>query len=221
MAWHYVITDGYGWTSEYSVEQTDNAKEIWDTLVGVYQWTEESVAGVLGNLQAESFINPGQWEIGKNYSRSDGFGLGQWTPSTKISNYIGSTDRDTMSDGAKQLMFLASNPGQYSNYYLNEDGSSTYYGETGLPYITNMEDYSHSTASVSNLTKLWAICWERPGATHYRNSIDRRIGYATHWYNEFTGRTPEPPTPPIPPTPGEAQNSIWYIMLKRRNKRKY
>lgn len=215
--WHYVTTDGYGWASTYGTDQTDNAREIWNTLVNQYGWTENSASAVLGNFQVESFINPGQWEIGYNYDRSRGFGLGQWTPSTKISNYIGSTNRNAMADGAKQIMFLLSQPGQYSTHYLDPDGSSSYYNETGLPYISSMAEFSQSNASITDLTKLWAICWERPGNTYYASSIADRISHADHWKNEFSGSEPEPPTPPTPPTPGEAQ-TIYYFLMRRRKK---
>ena len=216
--WHYVTTDGYGWAPTYGTYQTDNAREIWDTLVNQYGWTENSASAVLGNFQVESFINPGQWEIGYNYDRSRGFGLGQWTPSTKISNYIGSTDQDAMADGAKQIMFLLSQPGQYSTHYLDPDGSSSYYNETGLPYISSMAEFSQSNASISDLTKLWAICWERPGSTYYASSIANRISHADHWKNEFSGSEPEPPIPPTPPTPGEAQ-TIYYFLMRRRKRK--
>lgn len=235
MTWHYRVTTAYGWASTYGTEQTDNASEIWRTLVNVHGWTENSASAVIGNFQAESSLNPGQFEHGYNYSMSRGFGLGQWTPATKISNYIGSTNKDDMSDGAKQMLYFLGSPGQYSTYFLNPDGSSHYYGETGLPYITNMTDFSHSNASVSDLTKLWAICWERPGAQYYRSSIGDRISHANHWHNEFAGSPtppeppdppdpPDPPTPPIPPTPPtpptpfEAQ-MMFFMFLRKRKKR--
>ena len=233
MTWHYQITTAYGWATQYGTEQTDNASEIWRTLVNVYGWTENSASAVIGNFQHESALNPGQFEHGKNYSMSDGFGLGQWTPATKISNYIGSTNKNNMADGAKQMLYFLASPGQYSTYFLNPDGSSRYYSESGLPYITNMADFSRSNASISDLTKLWAICWERPGAAEYHRSISTRIDYATHWFNEFSGsptpptppdpppEPPEPPTPPRPPKPIDAQTFFYIMMiLKRRKKRR-
>lgn len=232
MTWHYQITTAYGWATQYGTEQTDNASEIWRTLVNVYGWTENSASAVIGNFQSESALNPGQFEHGYNYSMSHGFGLGQWTPATKISNYIGSTNKDDMSDGAKQMLYFLATPGQYSTYFLNPDGSSNYYSESGLPYITNMADFSRSNASISDLTKLWAICWERPGASYYHSSINNRITNATHWFNEFSGSPtpptppdppipPEPPTPPRPPKPIDAQTFFYIMMiLKRRKKRR-
>lgn len=198
MSWHYVTTDSAGWTTPHSTEQEDNAREIWNILVGLNNWTENAVAGVLGNMQHESFLNPGQWEIGYNYSMQNGMGLGQWTPATKVSDYVGSTNRDDMADGNKQIGLLLSTPSQWSTYFLNPDGSSTYYNETGLPYIDNMGDYSLSNESITDLTKLWAICWERPGSGQYHNSISDRIQDAQYWYNILHGSTP--PTPPPPPS---------------------
>ena len=153
MAWHYLTTDRPGWTSVYSSDQTDNATEIWNILLSV-GWTENAISAVLGNFQVESYLNPGQWEIGYNYSMSHGMGLGQWTPATKVSNYIGSNNRDAMADGSKQMMLFLSSPGQYSTHYLNPDGTSSYYNESGLPYIDSMENFSHSNASIDDLTKV-------------------------------------------------------------------
>ena len=209
MAWHYKITDRSGWTTPHSAEQIDNAAEIWLILVDVNGWTEEAAAAVLGNMQHESYINPGQFEIDYNYSMLYGFGLGQWTPATKISNYVGSTNHDAMADGAKQMNYLVSTPSQYNNYYLNPDGTSTYYSESGVPYFSDMDDFSHSTAAVRDLTKTWAICWEKPGATYYARSIGERMDDAEYWYTTFHGSPPTPP--PTPPTPEE--DSIPWLAI--------
>lgn len=213
MAWHYVTTDSAGWTPVYSADQQDNAAEIWSTLVTVQGWTEEAAAAVLGNFQVESYINPGQWEIGYNYSMSRGMGLGQWTPATKVSNYIGSTNRDDMANGSLQMQLLINTPSQYRTTYLNPDGSSTYYHETGLPYLSDMDDFSHSTASIIDLTKVWAICWERPGSTYYTNSISDRISHANHWYTVFHGSPPGPPTPPGPTPPHPYPTDDEYLLF--------
>lgn len=216
MTWHYKTTDRPGWAGVYSTEQTDNAEEIWNTLVGVHGWTEEATAAVLGNFQVESYINPGQWELYQNYDRQLGMGLGQWTPSTKVSDYVQSTNKDDMANGARQLLLLVNTPGQYTTDYLNPDGTSNYYNESGLPYIANMNDFSHSTASVSDLAKVWAICWERPRNTYYATSKQSRIDHATHWYATFTGTQPSPPSPPdppSPPTPGYITDELWLAIF--------
>ena len=189
MSWHYLTTDGYNWATPFGTEYYDNAQEIWNALRSS-GWSEHATASVIGNMQVESFLNPGQWEIGYNYSMSRGMGLGQWTPATKVSDFVGSTNHDDMANGSQQIQLLLSEPTQYSTYYLAPDGSSSYYGESGLPYISTMNDYSISNDSVEDLAKLWAICWERPGASFYRSSISDRISYSAYWYGEFHGTTP-------------------------------
>lgn len=225
MSWHFVTTDSPGWAPTYGTYQTDNAKEIWNILVFNNGWTENSASAVLGNFQSESYINPGQWEIGYNYSMSHGMGLGQWTPATKVSDFVGSTNRTAMANGSRQMDLFLARPSQYSTYYLNPDGSSSYYGESGLPYISSMAQFSRSNASISDLTKLWAICWERPGARYYRSSISSRITHATHWYNEFSGSTPPgpepPPTPPEPPGPPTDEEIGSFLMCMRKRTRVY
>ena len=210
MAWHYLTTDSAGWTTVHSQEQEDNAREIWNTLVFENHWTERSAAGVLGNMQHESYLNPGQWEIGYNYSMEHGMGLGQWTPATKVSDFVGSTNPDRMADGSKQMELLISTPSQYTTGYLNPDGSSVYYDETGLPYISTMSEYSESNQSISDMTKLWAICWEKPNNSYYASSINDRISDAQYWYDKFHGSTP--PEPPVPPTTHKMP--LWMYLRK-------
>lgn len=206
MAWHYVTTDAPGWTTPYSSDQTDNASEVWNKLRQA-GWTENACAGVLGNFQHESYINPGQWEIGYNYSMTRGMGLGQWTPATKVSDFVGSTNHDAMANGDAQMNLLLSTPSQFASN-INPDGTNTYYNESGLPYITSMAEYSQSTTSVDLLTKVWCICWERPGAQYYHNSIGARISDATYWYNVFSGG----PVPPGPDPPGPTPAPDDYII---------
>lgn len=209
MGWHYLTTDSAGWTTIHSQEQEDNAREIWNILVNENHWTEHSVAGVLGNMQHESYLNPGQWEIGYNYSMEHGMGLGQWTPATKVSDFVGSTDRDAMANGSKQMELLIGTPSQYTTGYLNPDGSSDYYGETGLPYISTMSAYSSSNESIENLAKLWAICWEKPNNIYYARSINDRISDAQYWYDKLHGSTP-----PEPPTPTFRKMPLWMYLRK-------
>lgn len=63
-------------------EMTVNAQEIMKQLTS-RGWTKNAVAGMLGNMQTESTINPGVWEsLSPNVN--NGYGLVQWTPATKL-----------------------------------------------------------------------------------------------------------------------------------------
>lgn len=68
---------------------TDNAQYIYNFMVrnGASQ---NAALAVLGNMYAESTCNPGIWQ-NLDSSRTDlGFGLVQWTPSTKYTSWAAS-----------------------------------------------------------------------------------------------------------------------------------
>lgn len=56
-------------------------------------WTDNAISALCGNMEIESYLNPAQFEIGYNYSPSYGFGLVQWTPRTKFSDWAGANWR--------------------------------------------------------------------------------------------------------------------------------
>lgn len=206
MAWNSVWTTAYWPLGDYqSPLVLENAQAAYDAMTGA-GWTHNAAIAVLGNLCHESGgINPGQFENGKNYSWSWGFGIAQWTPGTKVSDYIGSQAQGVVDDGDKQIEFLINTPGQYNTVYLNPDGSSNYYGLSGLPYITNMYDYSQSNASIEDLTALWMVCWERPGAEYA--ALSTRVQYAQYFAEHINGRRRLP---------------VWLLFkLSENNKRRY
>ena len=184
----YVVTDSApGWTL-YGSEQTNNAQCVADKLSryrfnGSEHITKEAMAGIVANMTWESGLNPGQWEIGYNYDPNSGFGLAQWTPSTKISNYIGSTDPDLMADGDMQVDYLLDTPAQWSTTYVDMNtGYSAYYDVT-VPILPTMEDYFRSTDSPEDLAVAWMVYWERGNAL-YAHFTERRQ-YADYWYNNL------------------------------------
>lgn len=60
-------------------------------------WTKYSIAGMLGNIQEESSINPGRWQSDwiATPNTNTGFGLVQWTPPSKMVNWAGSRNWKT------------------------------------------------------------------------------------------------------------------------------
>lgn len=54
-------------------------------------WEAIPIAAMLGNMQAESTINPGRWENGDINNLDVGYGLVQWTPASKYINWAGNT----------------------------------------------------------------------------------------------------------------------------------
>ena len=64
-------------------EALDNAKYITEYFLDL-GWTLNAVCGMLGNMERESWINPGVWQNFDEGNMSMGFGLVQWTPATNL-----------------------------------------------------------------------------------------------------------------------------------------
>ena len=67
-------------------QMTDNAQYIADYLINK-GWTRNAIAGILGNMQRESTLNPGLWESLIYGNMSGGYGLVQWTPATGYTSW--------------------------------------------------------------------------------------------------------------------------------------
>lgn len=69
------------------VEQENNVTILTPKFLE-WGWTLESIAAMLGNMEKESTINPGIWENLDDIAKG-GYGLVQWTPYTKYSEWAG------------------------------------------------------------------------------------------------------------------------------------
>ena len=67
-------------------EALDNAKYIAEYFLDL-GWTLNAVCGMLGNMERESWINPGVWQDFDEGNMSVGFGLVQWTPATNLTDW--------------------------------------------------------------------------------------------------------------------------------------
>lgn len=56
-------------------------------LLKKYGFSENAIAGILGNMECESRINSGAWQS-YNKNKIGGFGLVQWTPATKLTEWL-------------------------------------------------------------------------------------------------------------------------------------
>lgn len=180
----------------------NNAHAFKDQMSG-YGWTLNAICGALGNIDHESQINPGQWQ--KNYavgSRNAGFGLPQFTPAYKYTDWASLKGRDKYS-------------GYWQCYTINfQDSGTEWTPKTYMSY----SDFKASTASATYLCEVFMNCYERPGDPQ----LSTRQAYAAKWYEYFSGSPPDPdppPTPtPEPPAPHAASNFniLFYAMRKRR-----
>lgn len=185
MAWNYDYTDGYtGWTL-YGEEQTENAQLCFNALSRATnpRITRQAASGIVGNFTYESGLNTGQWEHGYNMDPAYGFGLGQWTPSTKYTNWLTTDTIEERVNGDNQIDFLLEKIDQWSTYYVDmETGYSSYYDVT-VPIFPTMADYLRSTEDPETLAVAWMVYWERGDAQSAH--FDERKEYARYWYDNL------------------------------------
>jgi hypothetical protein len=165
-----------------------NAQYIYSYLL-VKGWTVEAIAGLLGNMQHESSINPGRWQSNNVGNTSSGYSLVQWTPATKYINWCtdqGFSDPSEMDNALARIVWEMENNVQYA-------------ATSGYP--ESFREFSESTKSPYYLACAFAWNYERSnvvlnGTEEQKEALrKRRGGDAESWYTFLTGVDPIPPDP--------------------------
>ena len=177
-AWAAIRTNQSESSSGWSeANKQTNAVIINDYFHTLNGWTINAVAGMLGNMELESYINPAQTQIGYGlYDVYGGFGLVQWTPRTKYSDWAGA-DWETNYD--KQLERIK------SEWLYNTDGQWIPTSTDG--YMT-FDQFAHSTNAPGDLAMTFERSYER--GTPFES---QRRANAEKWYTYLTGSPPPPP----------------------------
>ncbi|UTC25178.1 peptidase [Cytobacillus phage Bfsp1] len=150
-------------------EMTVNAQYILDDLLAK-GWTKEAVCGMLGNMETESTINPGIWQNLDSGNMNMGFGLVQWTPASKFTNWADSMGYE-WGDIDGQIARI-----QY------EKANNVQWIATST-YNFSFETFSKSTQSVEYLADAFLKCYERPADQNQPN----RGTQARYWYDNLSG----------------------------------
>lgn len=151
-------------------EMENNARYIWNYLSG-HGWTMNAVAGMLGNMQTESSINPGIWQGLNEGNLSGGFGLTQWTPATKLINWANNNGLDyaDMDTQLKRIIWEQE----------TENGQYTGVGN----YPVTFTEFKISQANPGFLGMAFLECYERPLDPNQPN----RRTQAQEWYDFLSG----------------------------------
>lgn len=178
-------------------------------------WTLNAIAGILGNMQSESAINPGRWQ-GDNVGVGPAYGLTQWDPYTKYTNWATSEgyDYSTMDSNIARIIYELQNGLQY-------------YATSGYP--ESFTEFSRSTQTPYYLACAFAWNYERSAVVLWGTEAEKealrqqRGGNANNWYSYLSGDTP--PTPPPGPGPGPAiiparKKGYNFILFNRRRRMK-
>lgn len=164
-------------------EMQNNAFVFASYMMG-HGWTLESVCGMLGNLQSESRINPGAWQgyVQPFPTPADkvGFGLTQWTPYTKYTDWAGTN--------------YASGNKQCDRIIYERDNKIQFYPTTNYPMT--FAEFSQSTRDPGYLAQVFLYNYERPALPDPRT----RAAQARTWY-DYLNKYPSPLQPPTKKLP--------------------
>lgn len=179
--------DYYGNTYDTSNALTQSQMEVNALYIYSYLknngWSDNSIAALLGNMQAESTINPGRWQsdsVGGD-SSGHGYSLVQWTPYTKYTDWCSSegySDPSEMDSALARIMYEVE---QNIQWY----GTGDYSGMT-------FKEFSESSESVGYLAVGFLLCYERP-ADQSESVQEYRTSLAESWYTYLTGQEPIQP----------------------------
>lgn len=165
-------------------------------------WTINAIAGMLGNMEVESSINPGRWQSDRvgGDSSGHGYGLVQWTPYTKYTEWVGdNADPSTMDNNLSRIIYELHNNIQWI-------GVGRYVG-------MSFEDFSKSTLPATELAKAFVLCYERP-ADQSEEHQAYRASLGQKWYTYLLGDNPNPT-----PTSRKKKNKFNFILFNNRRRK--
>lgn len=150
-------------------EMVVNAQYIYNYLLS-RRWTPSAICGMLGNMETESTINPGIWQNLDAGNTSLGYGLVQWTPSTKYTDWCSSRglNPSAMDSALQRIEWELENGEQY---YPTD------------AYPLTFKEFKVSTKSASYLAQAFLRNYERPA----EQNQPARSTQAEKWYSLLIG----------------------------------
>lgn len=133
-------------------------------------WSLNAIAGLLGNMQTESGINPGIWQSLDEGNTSLGYGLVQWTPATKYLSWCNENglEPSAMESALDRIEYELENGLQYAKTKA---------------YPLTFREFKVSTESPYYLGQAFMKNYERPA----NQSTTKRGTQADKWYKFLTG----------------------------------
>lgn len=152
-------------------EMEHNALIIRDHLRDM-GWSDNAIAATLANMRWESNINPGIWESLVKYG--GGFGLVQWTPYIKYSQWAGN---DWESNYDKQLSRIDYERKHGIQWFANPE-------VTPVNPPVSFDQYAQSDLPPDTLARYW--CWYYEHPAHPVRDGETRAPEALMWYEFLT-----------------------------------
>src|SRR5260370_10262808 len=150
--------------------QIDVAREVWNTLRG-WGCSDGAIAGLLGNMQAESALIADRWQSDEVGNMSGGYGLVQWTPATNYFDWAKAQglDHKTVSTQCARIKYEADHGEQF---YKSGTAFWNWLKSAGTPEL-KADDFIRY--------------YERPQTLA---SSPQRPGFAPTWYDQLHGTGP-------------------------------
>lgn len=160
-------------------------------------WSLNAVCGILGNAQSESTINPNRWQGDIPYPQpveSQGFGLVQWTPWTKITDWL----------TTKGVWGNVSQYGLYECMKIQEEMENEQQWISTSAYPETFREYSTTTKAPYECAIEFLANYERPADPNQ----PIRGEQAEYWYTYLQDKVK--PFVPRLTEDGIAGSQYWY-----------
>lgn len=193
-----------------SQAEMENNAQIIAELCYAEGWTRGAIAAMLGNMQAESGINPGIWENLTAYG--GGYGLVQWTPYTKYSQWALNNGYAWINNGNAEMARI---------FWESENNEQWFYNaEIGIAPPITFAEFTESELDYNTLSNYWLWFYEHPRDPGPATQALRQQ-YTAYWY-DFIGDDPGPGPGPGPgPEPEPLYNWLIAIFAKQKRNRKH
>lgn len=174
-------------------------------------YNDMTIAGILGNMQNESSVNPERVEAGGG----GGYGLVQWTPQSVLINHCNTLGLSPYTSGDVQLQVIDAELQKVSSVnewytthafidpYKPSGATDDMVGITGEQFKTNSMNWTPD-----KLALMFMVGYERPSYDPSTNHIDKRKADALRWYVYMGGFIP-----PQPPS-GSGKSLITLLLCK-------
>ena len=178
-------------------EMQNNAIIIYDYF-SKKGWTINAIAGMLGNMQSESTINPWIWE-NLTIDHSRGYGLTQWTPATKYIEWAGSNWKSPNRE--------------LDRIQWEVDNNQQWFSNPNAPVVyppVNFKGFTQSTDTPETLANYFLWYYEHPAVTIQ----PVRAQQARNWYNYLLTIEPTKPKKRKMPVWLMAKRPKYYIVRR-------
>lgn len=172
---------------------------------------DRTIAGILGNMQAESTLSP----ILNERGGGGGYGLVQWTPKSDLINACSTLGLSPYTSGDVQIQVIIeeiNGPQSVRQWYTTQGFISNYYnsGATSDMIGVTGNDFLHNTMNWNpeKLAVMFMAGYERPSYNPLINHYQNRMQYARNWFN-FMGGV-------IPPT--NKRKGFNFILFNKRRR---